>query len=63
MITIWHYALPFVRAIAEMKFCQKVTKSGQKEGFFLTYLFSQALEKAHGCRYTLVVCGLQIDIS
>ena len=62
MITMWHCALPFVRAIAKMKFCYKVTKRGQKE-FFLTYLFSQALEKAHGCRYALVVCGLQSDIS
>ena len=37
MITMWHYALPFVqvRAIAKMKFCHKVTKRGQKEGFFL----------------------------
>ena len=31
--------------------------------FFLTYFFSRTSEKAHGCRYTLVVCGLQINAS
>ena len=49
IITIWHYAPPVVRAIAKLKFCQKVLRE-VKEGF-LTYFVSGTLEKAHGCRY------------
>ena len=67
VLTIWHYAPPVVRAITKFKFCQKVIKRDKKKKkkktSFLTYFFSRKSEKAHGCRYTLVVCGLQIDVS
>ena len=54
-----------VTAIAKFKFCQKVTKRGQKSFFWFIFLtcLSRTSEKAHGCRYTLGVCGLQINVS
>ena len=50
IITTWHYAPPVVRAIANLKLCQKVAKTRQK--LFFDLLFSSTLEKNHDCRYT-----------
>ena len=42
-------------------FVKKFLREAKK--VVLTYFLSRTSEKAHGCHYTLVVCGLQIDVS
>ena len=42
-------------------FVKKLLREAKK--VVLTYFFSRTSEKAHGCHSTLVVCGLQINIS
>ena len=37
MITSWHYPPLVVRAIAKFKFCQQVTKRGQKNFFLVEH--------------------------
>ena len=47
--------------LQKWNFVKKLLRETKKS--FLTYLIGRALEKPHDCRYTLLVCGLQIDIS
>ena len=54
--------LQLLELLQNSSFVKKLLREAPKK-FFFTYFFSRTSEKAHGCRYTLVVCGLQINVS
>ena len=54
--------LQLLELLQNSSFVKKLLREVKKK-VFLTYFFSRTSQKAHGCCYTLVVCGLQINVS
>ena len=54
-----HFQL--LELLQNSSFVKKLLREVKKS--FLTYFFSRTSQKAHDCCYTLVVCGLQINVS
>ena len=53
--------LQLLQLLQNSSFVKKLLREVKKK--ILTYFFSRTPQKAHSCRYTLVVCGLQINVS